>query len=68
MKYEFVEVRKANTVDLTGDDMSMDVNMVLYAAVRPTDKAKDNQDSSVTSSTAATKKKHVRMCNNYIIY
>ena len=65
IKYEFVDVKKPSTVDYTCDDMSMDVNKVLYAAVRPhqvTDEVKDGQDpsSSVTSSTATTSQ---QVCN-----
>ena len=67
MKYEFIDVKKPSTVDYTCDDMSMDVNKVLYAAVRPhqetimKSKIKTNQDPSVTSSTAETKDQQVYM-------
>ena len=60
IQYESVDVKKTSTVDYTSDDMSMDVNKVLYAAVRPhqetvaKEKVKDNQDPSVTSSTTAS--------------
>ena len=53
-------MKKTSTVDYTCDGMPMDVNKVLYAAVRPhqetvvKDKVKDDQDSSVTSSTSAS--------------
>ena len=62
MKYEFVDVKKPSTVDYTRDDMSMDVNKVLYAAVRPhqeTVKIKTDQDPSVTSSISGTKDQQV---------
>ena len=58
-------MKKTSTVDYACDDMSMDVNKVLYAAVRPhqetvvKDKVKDDQDSSVTSSTAASQQVYV---------
>ena len=67
MKYEFVDVKKPSTVDFTCDGMSMDVNKVLYAAVKPhieTVKIKTDQDPSVTSSTAGTKDQQVH--NHYI--
>ena len=58
-------MKKTSTVDYTCDDMSMDVNKVLYASVRPHQEtvAKDeDQDPSVTSSIAATKNQHVCVC------
>ena len=53
IQYESVDVKKTSTVDYTCDDMSMDVNKVLYAAVRPHQETvlKDkDEDPSVTSS------------------
>ena len=53
-------MKNTSTVDYTCDDMSMDASKVLYATVRPhqetvvKDTVKDDQDSSVTSSTAAS--------------
>ena len=68
LKYEFIDVKKTSTVDYTCDDMSMDVNKVLYAIVRPhqetVTKDKD-QDSSVTSSTAASQQ--VAICSHVLL-
>ena len=67
MKYEFIDVKKASAVDYTCDDMSMDVNKVLYAAMRPhqetvvKSKIKTDQDPCVTSSIAGTKDQQVHM-------
>ena len=60
LQYEFIDVKKSSTVDYTCDGMSMDVNKVFYAAVRPhqetvmINRVKDDQDPSVTSSSSAS--------------